>query len=143
MKLPILSFALLCPALQFASPSAANAEVFVIVSAQSGITELSKDHAEKIFLGKMHNFPNGAQAVPLDLKKGPERDEFYKKVTGKSTAQVNSYWARQVFTGSGQPPKEVDGQATMLELVEKNPNVIGYVTTAPSATGVKAVLQIP
>ena len=88
----------------------AHADVVAVVSAKSSITDLTKDQVSDIFLGKTSTFPKGGQAVPIDQAgDAPIRDEFYTKMTGRTAAQLKSYWAKQTFSGKGTPPKVVSG----------------------------------
>jgi ABC-type phosphate transport system substrate-binding protein len=105
----------------------AMADVVPIVSAQSTVTTLSQNQLTDIFLGKVRRFPNGLPAVPIDLPEGSRlRDEFYGKFFGKTSAQIRAFWAKVIFTGRGQPPKEVPNGAAMKKLVVDNINAIGY-----------------
>ena len=108
--------------------SASGADVVVVVvSAKSQVMVLNPNQISDIFLGKTNTFPNGGQAVPIDLTEGtPARDEFYAKLTGKSAAQIKAHWSKIIFTGRGLPPKEVlDGNEVKRRLAE-NPNAISY-----------------
>ncbi len=107
---------------------AAQADIVLVVSAKSSVGELSKQQVSDLFLGKATSFPDGKLAVPLDQAEGsPARDEFHGKTTGKSSAQLKAYWAKQVFSGKGSPPKEVPGSSDVKKLVAENPSMIGYV----------------
>ena len=101
--------------------------VVVVVSAKSQVMVLNPNQISDIFLGKTNTFPNGRQALPIDLTEGtPARDEFYARVTGKSAAQIKAHWSKIIFTGRGLPPKEVlDGNEVKRRLAE-NPNAISY-----------------
>jgi ABC-type phosphate transport system substrate-binding protein len=102
--------------------------VVVIVSAQSGVTELSKNQIADIFLGKITRFPNEEQVMPVDLPEGaPAREDFYAKFTGKSPAQLKAHWSRIIFTGRGQPPIEVASSAAAKKFIAENPRAIGYI----------------
>ena len=107
--------------------SASGTDLVVVVSAKSQITTLNPNQISDIFLGKTNTFPNGAQALPIDLTEGtPARDEFYARLTGKSAAQIKAHWSKIIFTGRGLPPKEVlDGSEVKRRLAE-NPNAISY-----------------
>jgi ABC-type phosphate transport system substrate-binding protein len=123
-KVKSLSVALISAAII----SVAQAEVVVVVSAKSTVAPLNKQQVSDIFLGKASAFPDGKPAVPLDQAEGATaRDEFHGKVTGKSGAQLKSFWSKQVFSGKGTPPKEVAGSPDVKKLTAENPNVIGYV----------------
>lgn len=107
---------------------AAVADVVAVVSARSPVTALSKDQVADIFLGKTALFPDGEQAVPIDQAEGSvARDEFYARFTGKSAAQIKAHWSKIIFTGRGQPPKEVPDGIEARKRVAENPNAIGYI----------------
>ena len=82
--------------------------------------------------------------IPVDQNEGAAtRGEFYKKVANKDAAQLNAYWSKLIFTGQGQPPKAVGGDDAVIELVSKNPNMIGYVSGAATTSKVKVVAKVP
>ena len=121
----------------------AAAEIVVIVSSKNTNAALSLDQAERLFLGKVSAFPDGSTAIPMDLPKGTERDTFYSNVTGKNSNQLKAYWSKQVFTGSGQPPKETESPQEMVNLIGKNPNLLGYIDKTAVNSSVKILLSIP
>ncbi|OYY92487.1 MAG: phosphate ABC transporter substrate-binding protein [Hydrogenophilales bacterium 28-61-23] len=119
----------------------AQADVVVIVSAKSAVGELSKAQVADIFLGKSATFPGGVQAVPVDQAEGSsQRDAFHGHITGKSGAQLKSYWSKLVFSGKGTPPKELPNAAEVKKLVAANPNMIGYIDKGDADGSVKVVL---
>lgn len=96
----------------------AFADVVVVVSAKSPVGNLTAEQVSQLFLGKTSTFPGGAQAMPIDQAEGqPPRDEFYTKITGKSAAQVKAYWSKIIFTGKGQPPRELPNTADRKSVV--------------------------
>jgi ABC-type phosphate transport system substrate-binding protein len=105
-----------------------HADEVAVVSARSAVTTLTKVQVADIFLGKTSRFPDGSQAVPIDQSEGTlARDEFYSKIAGRSAAQMKAYWSRIIFTGRGQPPKEVPSSSETKKLLVANPHAIGYV----------------
>lgn len=143
-SLPTLLLSLsLGPALALAPDVAPAAELAVIVSARSNISMLSADQIAEIFLFQTNRFPNGNEVVPIDQDLGsPLRDEFYSKVTNRTPALVKAHWARLIFTGRGQPPAEVDGNAAMRRMIAENPGMIGYVERTALDPSVRAVLIV-
>lgn len=118
----------------------ALADVVVIVSAKSPVATLNKDQVSDIFLGRMPNFPDGALATPIEqTDSSTQRQEFHTKVTGKNTTQLKAYWSKQIFTGKGAPPKEVQTAADVVKLIHSNPNMIGYVDKTAIDGSVKTV----
>jgi ABC-type phosphate transport system substrate-binding protein len=111
-----------------AAPPAFAQDVVAVVSAKSAITGLNAGQVADIFLGKTSRFPDGSQAVPIDLgEDSPARDRFYAQYTGKSPAQVKAHWSKIIFTGRGQPPRQASTPSEAKKLIADNPNAIGYI----------------
>lgn len=110
-----------------AGPACAQ-EVVPVVSARSPVTTLNAAQVADIFLGKTSRFPDGTQAVPIDLgEDSPARDRFYAQYAGKSPAQVKAHWSKIIFTGRGQPPRQANSSVEAKKLIADNPNAIGYI----------------
>lgn len=123
--------------------ASAAGELVVIVSAKNPVTALRQEQVADIFLGQVANFPGGGEAVALDQGIGsPERDEFYTKVASKTRPLVKAYWTKMIFTGRGQPPREVGNPASVRKMVADNPSLIGYIDKSALDASVKAVLVI-
>jgi len=121
----------------------ASAELVVIVSARNALPALSGDQVAAIFLGQAGRFPDGAEAVALDQRLGStERNQFYSQVTGKSPALLKAHWSKMVFTGRGQPPREVADSAAVRRMVADNPAMIGYIDRSALDASVRPVLVL-
>lgn len=129
--------------LALSAHAAAAADVVVIVSARSQVSSLRPDQVADIFLGHSGHFPDGAEAVALDLGIGsPLRDEFYAKVAAKSPALLKAYWTKMIFTGRGKPPREAPNSAAVRKQVAENPALIGYIDRDALDSSVRPVLVI-
>jgi len=119
----------LVAALALAFPAAAGAdEVVAVVSAKSPVTSLNPGQVADIFLGKTSRFPDGSPAVPIDQNEdSPDRDRFYAQYTGKSPAQVKAHWSKLIFTGRGQPPRQVANGAEAKRALAEDPHAIAYI----------------
>jgi ABC-type phosphate transport system substrate-binding protein len=140
-----LRIARLLAALLLASGAAtAQADdLVVVVSARSPIDSLRADQVAAIFLGQAPRFPNGAVATALDQPIGSfERDQFYLRVTGKTPALLKAYWSKMVFTGRGQPPRELAGSAAVRKAVADDPGLIGYIEREALDPSVRQVLLV-
>lgn len=121
--------------------SVATAEMVAIVSAKNPLTALSNNQAVDIFLGKTNRFPDGSPAAPIDQLEGSAaRNEFYLKFANKTPAQIKAHWSKIIFTGRGQPPREVSNSAEVKKLVADNPNVIGYIDSGMVDDTVRVLL---
>lgn len=129
--------------LLLACGSACAFELVVIVSARSPVVALRQDQVAAIFLGQTPRFPDGQEAVPLDLRLGsPLRDAFYTRVTGKTPPLLKAYWSKMVFTGRGQPPAELPDSAAVRRQVAENPGLVGYIERSALDASVRAVLEV-
>ena len=107
---------------------AAPEDVVPVVSARSPVTALNANQVADIFLGKASRFPDGSVAVPIDLSEdSPLRDRFYTSYANKSAAQLKAHWAKIIFTGRGQPPRQVTSSVEARKAVADNPNAIAYI----------------
>jgi ABC-type phosphate transport system substrate-binding protein len=109
----------------------AAADLVVVVSANSPITQLSDNEIADVFLGKLTRLPGGTALQPLDQAEGSSaREAFYAKFTGKSPAQVKAFWSKLIFTGRGRPPRSLANDAEVIRALHDNPGAIGYVERA-------------
>jgi ABC-type phosphate transport system substrate-binding protein len=123
--------------------SAGAAELVVIVSARNPTAALRADQVAAIFLGQAGRFPDGAEAVALDQPlASPLRDEFYQRVANKSPALLKAWWSKMVFTGRGQPPRELPDSAAVRRQVADNPCMIGYIDRSALDASVRPVLVL-
>ncbi|MBW8305535.1 MAG: phosphate ABC transporter substrate-binding protein [Thiobacillus sp.] len=119
----------------------AAADVVAVVSAKNPVTALSKNQVMDIFLGKTSRFPDGSPAVPIDQVEGAAvRDVFYASFAGKSSAQLKAHWSKIIFTGRGQPPREVANSVEVRKFIVENPNAIGYIEQEMVDGSVRALL---
>lgn len=118
--------------------SASFADVSVIANPGFGADSISKDEAEALYIGKSSKV-GGVKASIIDLSSDEAaRGEFLEKVMGKTESQLKAYWSRQVFTGKGQPPKQVSaGEAASF--VKENADGVAYVDGASVPDGVKVL----
>ncbi len=117
----------------------ALSEVAVIVH-KGNTDEMDPNLLKMIFLGKVKSFPSVGRAIPLPLPEGHQaRVLFFKAVIKKTESQYTSYWAAQMFTGNGVPPKLVTDEAAVVKLVSSNPNTIGFVDASQVSDQVRVV----
>jgi hypothetical protein len=132
---------LLVAALGSALP--ALADIYVVVPSASGVKAMSQKEVQALYMGRTRAFPDGGFALPFDLPRDdPARAAFYRALTGMSAAEVNSYWARLMFSGQTMPPQPLPTEAAMVEVVSRNPSAIGYLPQAPADAALRVVLVL-
>ena len=140
MKKTIKQLLLSIPLVLFAQFSLA--EVSVIVN-PSNADSISADDIKRIFLGKMKNFPSGAQVIAINQSASSDvRKSFDSEALGKSASQIKAYWSKLVFSGKGNPPKEVTNDQEVIALVKDNPSVIGYIDSSSVSGDVKVIAKL-
>lgn len=122
----------------------AHADIYVVAAAQSPLKVGSAKDIQALFMGRTRTLGEGPDiAQPLDLPRDHElRNQFYKVLTGWSPAQVNSYWARLLFTGQVAPPLPLSSEAAVIDHLVKHPNAVGYLTQAPAGGRLKVLWQL-
>ena len=119
------------------------AETVVIVHPGND-NELTADYIAKIFLAKTKKFPNDLSAKPIDQLKGSEvREAFLSGVVQKNEAHYRSYWSRMMFTGKAMPPKAVDNDEAVKQMVASTPEAIGYIRRESVDESVRIVYSLP
>lgn len=132
---------LLLAALLASSPCLA--EILIVTSSRSAPIELTREQAEKLYLGRSTTLSDGTPVSLVDLPNGPVRDEFYLKLTGKNPWQIQAYWSRLVFTGRAFPPKEARTLAEARQWLTDTPNLIGYLDRNEPTQGLRILLRLP
>lgn len=109
----------------------------LVVIANLAGSSLTRDQVADVFLGK-----NPALA-PIDQSDGSALyAEFYRKATGRDTAQVKATWARLVFSGKAQAPRQMADSAAVKKAVASDPKAIGYIEKSAVDSSVKVVLSL-
>lgn len=114
------------------------ADVVVVVNPGNG-NAVDADVVKRIYLGKTKSFSDGLAVSPVNQDGTSVADEFNSKVVGKSSSQLNAYWAKLVFTGKGAPPAKVNSDQAVIDFVAANNGAIGYVDSVSVSPKVKVV----
>jgi ABC-type phosphate transport system substrate-binding protein len=132
--------AVLIAALLLAGPAAASGELVVIVNTGSGVDKLSREEIVNIFMGRYKKLGAGMAALPVD--ENGQKAAFYRALLGKELPEIQSYWARLVFSGQGSPPRQADSGEEVIEIVANNKGAIGYIEKKKLSGRMKVVLEL-
>ena len=123
---------------------AAQAALAIVAHPSNTVSGIRADDAQRIFLGKTGEFANGRRAAPVDQTPGTaSRTKFMKTVIQKSEDELKGYWSKLMFSGKGQPPREVGDDAAVKAWVASNPEAIGYIDGKFVDGSVKVLFIIP
>ena len=132
-----------CLMLALLAGAATAGELVVVVSARSPVMALRMEQVADIFLSEATRFPDGGEVVALDLPIGsPLRDDFYLKIANRTPALMKAYWTKKIFTGRGQPPRELPNSLAVRKLVADDPTLIGYIERSALDASVRPVLVV-
>ena len=121
----------------------AKAEIVVVVARDNPVEALQANEVNDLFLGRSSRLPNGQLASPIEQTEGSAaQNEFYQRVLERSPAQMKAHWSKLVFTGRGEPPPSVAGDAAMIEALTADPRTIGYVDSSSVDERVKIVFSL-
>lgn len=118
----------------------ARADINVVVHPDSGVTQLSRNDLINIFMGRYRKLPSGITALPVDLTQ--KKGSFYEELVDKELAEINSYWARLVFSGQTSPPLQAGSPAEVADIVRNNRGAIGYLDAKHPTDGMRVVLTL-
>ena len=117
--------------------SAAQAETVLVGNPGLHFSSLPLSQVNRIFLGQTSQLPDGSTAIPLDVS-GGSREQFYRDVLKKSPEQIEKYWARMIFTGKAQPPREIK-PADVRSVVAETPGALSYMDSSKVDGSVKVI----
>lgn len=121
-----------------------QAALAIVAHPSNSVAGITLDDAQRIFLGKNGEFANGRRAAPVDQSPGTaSRTKFMKSVIHKSEDELKGYWSKRMFSGKGQPPREVGDDAAVKAWVASNPDAIGYIDGKLMDGSVKVLFIIP
>ncbi|NOH18994.1 phosphate ABC transporter substrate-binding protein [Vibrio cyclitrophicus] len=114
----------------------------VVIGNSAGADALTNADVKKLFMGKSNQLGNGSKVQIVELVDGAEgRIAFHEVATGRSESQLQSAWARLVFTGKAEAPVQVADYSAVINQVALNTNAIGYVDEAALTGDVKVLLK--
>ena len=123
--------------------ASARADIYVVVNMSNPVQAMTQKEALDVFMGRRRAFATGNLALPFDLPRdNTTRTAFYEALTGMSLTQVNSYWARLMFTGQTLPPQSLASEMAMEEIVKQDLSAIGYLSRPPADPSLRVVLVL-
>lgn len=118
------------------------ADYYIVVGRTNPVAELSQREVLHLYMGRARAFPDGSPAVAYDLGDGPQREGFYRALSGMTLPQVTSYWARLMFSGRNLPPQRVESEHAMVQKLQADPRAIGWLATPPRGSALRTVLVL-
>lgn len=114
----------------------------VIANADVGLDAIDRNFARLLITMRMPQWPNKRPVTVFVLPdNNPVHTAFAKRVLEVYPYQLRRTWDRQVFSGTGQAPRQVASEQEMIERVSQTAGAVGYVSSPPDSGRVK-VLEV-
>jgi hypothetical protein len=119
--------------------------IAVVVNVRNAAAELSLDLLRDLFLKRRAHWPDGRQVLLFNHPPGSElRVAFDNAVLGLSREESAAYWIKSRIQGKGQPPPSLSSATSLVRIVARQAEAIGYlhatdVPTGAAAQGIKVV----
>lgn len=125
-------------ALLFAASTGVQAEnIAVIVNPDYEGASINRQLIEQIYMGQ------SVRMTPYDLpNSSPVKEQFYRRLTGRSLAQVEAIWSRLMFSGRARPPDQLINAKAVKRTIASNVDAIGYIVESSVDDTVKVVLTL-
>lgn len=108
------------------SPSYAG-DIVIVSHPKVPVDSLSRNFARAIFGMRVQQWPgDGGVKVFVLPDNNVLHEAFSKTVLDVFPHQLRSSWDRQVYSGTGQAPIEVETEEEMLSKIASTPGAIGY-----------------
>lgn len=122
-------FTLISLLLTFVISISVKAEVVMITSYQTDITDLDTRIISRLYTGKIIEI-NGISVIPINQDpSNPLRARFLQKYLSQDEDKYAAYWTVRRFIGKGTPPKEFLSVTSALDFIVETPGAIGYIDT--------------
>jgi ABC-type phosphate transport system substrate-binding protein len=114
-------------------------DIVLVSNINSKIDKIDLSDLKNIYLKNIKSI-NGVRLLPIDNK--TIKKNFDKIVIQKSPLQINSYWAKMIFSGKSQPPVLLESDKDVLNKISNNLNSIGYISKNNLNRKVKLLVSI-
>ena len=118
-------------------------DLVVVTHNASAVGKLSRNEVINIFFGRNRQLPSGLPAIPFDQPPdSQEKKVFYMKLVSKEPSEINAYWARLIFSGRTQPPRQAESATEMAALISSHRGAIGYIERSKLDPRLKVVYEL-
>ncbi|QEP44403.1 hypothetical protein D5085_15475 [Ectothiorhodospiraceae bacterium BW-2] len=118
-------------------------EIWVVVSPQSEVSQLTKSEVINLYMGRQRTLGEGRIALPVELAgNNALKAQFYQQLMEREISEINSYWARLIFSGQNSPPRQLASLAEIRQSVRDNPGAIGYLPAGEELSGLTVVFTL-
>ena len=116
----------------------------VVVNPIVELNTLTKREVVNIYMGRQQHLGNQNAVRTIDLADDSDHKSiFYKTLVNRDLSEINSYWARLLFSGKSKPPATVESVEDAKNVVANDPTAIAYIPLSQTDSRVKIVFTLP
>jgi ABC-type phosphate transport system substrate-binding protein len=121
-------------------PAAPSPGFVVVVHKDNPVGSLPVAELQRVFRKQTRMWPHGEAVVPVDWDATSDlRQEFSKRVFGRSVREMAEFWVQQNITQGLNPPSTLKSTRAVLRFVVSVPGAIAYVPAGAADETVKTV----
>ena len=114
----------------------------VVVGTASPVQRVTLDELREVYLRRQRVWADGSRAIPVNLPPDhPVRDVFSRRVLGRSTRDLVSYWNARYFDGI-TPPAVLPSTSAVRAYLVTEPGAIAYLPAHEVDADCRVVLRI-
>lgn len=112
----------------------------VVVHRSNPADSISAGRLQQLFMKTVTRWPGGSTIQPVELRgQPPARQEFARRVLGKSLPALKSHWNKLIYSGREVPPVEMASDEEIVAFVKANEGAIGVVSASAATAGTKVL----
>jgi ABC-type phosphate transport system substrate-binding protein len=123
-----------------ALPAAPLPDFVVVVHKENPVASLAVTELQRVFRKQTRMWPHGEAVVPVDWDaRSRTREEFSRRVFGRSVREMAEFWVQQNITQGLTPPSTLKSTRAVLRFVVSVPGAIAYVPAGEEDETVKTI----
>jgi ABC-type phosphate transport system substrate-binding protein len=123
-----------------ALPATAQPPFVIVVNKDNPVASLTVVELQRIFRKQTRMWPHAEAIVPVDWDATSEiRQEFCRRVLGRSVREMAEFWVQQSVTQGLAPPSTQKSARAVLRFVASVPGAISYVRPDEVDDSVKTI----
>jgi ABC-type phosphate transport system substrate-binding protein len=121
-------------------PAAAVSGFVVVVHRENPVTSVPITELQRLFRKQTRMWPHGEAVVPVDWDAtSAVREEFSRRVFGRSVREMAEFWVQQNITQGLTPPSTLKSTRAILRFVVSVPGAIAYLPAGQEDETVKTI----
>lgn len=123
-------------------PAAQTPPMVIVVNTANPTRSVTVVELRRIFMKQSRLWPHGESVVPVDWDAtSPIRQEFSKRILGRSVREMAEFWVEQSITQGIAPPSTFRSGLAISRFVAGVPGAISYLPADAMSVSVKPIVK--